>query len=196
VLAVVMLFTCCGIDLIARRIRPLAAVLSVGLLTAYAIQIPVLFPIERTIQLRIEDRVRVPLAKYLSHVVAPGQSVFSESAGYIGYYGHVKLYDFPGLTSPTVTRTLTSLPSYEHNLQSIWAALKPDWLVLRDFEARRFKSSDPALFRRYVAVRRYHVSKASSRLENFGVTYSSIDRDFTIYRRVDVRPYVASSARR
>ncbi len=47
--------------------------------------------------------------EYLDKVVEPGERVVSESAGYVGYYSHVTLYDFPGLTSRGALRALETL---------------------------------------------------------------------------------------
>ena len=75
---------------------------------AFAAHVPATFVLEQRVQ-RIEDRVRVPMATYLDKVVKPGERVVSESAGYVGYYSGVTLYDYPGLTSPGAVETLEEL---------------------------------------------------------------------------------------
>jgi hypothetical protein len=183
-LAVIALLAAAGIDVCARRSRVGAAALSVLLVTLFAIQIPVFFPFDRTIQHRIEERVREPLGKYLHRVVRPGQTVLSESAGYIGYYGHVKLYDFPGLTSPAVSNVLATLPRGERTLPAVVEHLRPDWLVLRPWEAQAVVAAYPRAPKEYVRVRRFFVSEPSSRLDRFGVEIFNADREFRVYRRV------------
>jgi hypothetical protein len=182
-LAAIALVAACGIDWIAQRRRAPAIVASVALVAAFAIQLPVFFPLDRTIQHRIEDRVREPLGKYLHEVVRPGESVMAEPAGYIGYYGHVKLYDFPGLTSPTVSDEMKRLPRSKRSLGELVRRLRPDWLVLRPSEAESVANAHPRAFRQYRRVKTIRVSEASSRLSSFGVDIGDSDREFRVYRR-------------
>jgi hypothetical protein len=186
-LAAIAVLAACGLDWCAGRSVPATAVLSAALVGVFAIQIPVFFPLDRTIQHKIEERVRQPLGMYLHRVVAPGQSVLSESAGYIGYYGHVKLFDFPGLTSPTVSNELARLPRTRRSLVDLIPALKPDWLVLRPSEAEAAQQV-AGIGRRYRRVRVFSVSEQSSKLTSFGVRVADIDREFRVYRRIGVVP--------
>lgn len=187
-LAVVAVLVACGIDWLTRRARVGGAVVSVALLTVFAIQLPVFFPLDRVIQHKIEDRVREQVGLYLHRVVAPGQTVMAEPAGYLGYYGHVKLLDFPGLTSPTVTNAVAKLPPADRHMGELIPVLKPDWLVLRPLEMLAFSLHYAQVAKQYHFVRRFSVSEQSSRLDEFGVAPLNIDRDFSVYRRDGVRP--------
>jgi hypothetical protein len=51
-------------------------------------------PLDASIQHNIEDRVRAPLGRDLQREVEPGQTIASESAGYVGYESNATLYDF------------------------------------------------------------------------------------------------------
>ena len=62
--------------------------------------------VESKIQHDIEDKVHVKAGDYLGQVVRPGQTVTTESSGYLGYDTNGTWYDFPGLESPTVVDTI------------------------------------------------------------------------------------------
>src|SRR5207237_5512110 len=99
---------------------------------AFEIHMPISLVVDSKVQ-AVENAVRTNVAEYLRATVRPGESVTSESAGYIGFYGGggVKLFDYPGLTSKTSVRALQALSPDERDLPHLVAALKPDWLVLR-----------------------------------------------------------------
>ena len=101
----------------------------------------------------VENQVRTNVAQYLKATVPPGDSVTSESAGYIGYYGGVKLYDYPGLTSKTSVLALQALPPDQRDLPHLVAALKPDWLVLRPWELDSLRQKFPDVAAEYQVVR-------------------------------------------
>jgi hypothetical protein len=183
-LAVIVLFAACGLDAIERRIPLVAMALAMAVVGAYAVQIPVMFPLDRTVQQKIENGVREPLGRYLGAVVPPGESVVSESAGYVGYYGHVKLYDFPGLTSPTARRALGTVPQEMRSLYQLIRLTRPDWIVLRPSELAILRSRWLEVFRQYEVVRRFAVRREDSRLESWGLGMNNVDRDFRVLRRI------------
>lgn len=74
--------------------------------------------------------VRKPIGLWLRANVQPGQHVFLEPIGYIGYYSQASLYDYPGLVSPEVVR----LRRQGLKFYQLIGALKPEWLVLRAHE--------------------------------------------------------------
>ena len=91
----------------------------------YVAALPFRTVVEARVQRDIEDKVRDPLGRYLGEVVKPGETITSESSGYVGYYTNATLYDFPGLESPRVVSALQKasdggLPV--HSLLSIAAA--------------------------------------------------------------------------
>jgi hypothetical protein len=182
-------------DALSRRITvtrgQLAAVPAICLALAYAIQLPFSIPLEARVQHDIEDKVRVPLGQYLGRVVKPGQTITSESSGYVGYYTNGTLYDFPGLVSTTAVdaeRRADSGWSHPGRLgpatpELIAYLLHPDWLVLRSGEVTRMRQKYPLALRHYRPVRRFRVPNAQSSLSLGGLTLWNIDRDFIVFRR-------------
>lgn len=66
---------------------------------------------------------------------SPNDTVFLEPLGYIGYYSQLKMLDWPGLSSKEVVETRRRLGPEKEN--QTYLELKPDWMVLRPFEARK-----------------------------------------------------------
>src|SRR5881398_695579 len=99
-LALVMIVVAVGMQRIAAVRPAIASTLAVALAVAFAVHMPFSFAVESRVQ-AVENQVRTNVATYLKATVAPGESVTSESAGYVGFYSGVKLYDYPGLTSKT-----------------------------------------------------------------------------------------------
>jgi hypothetical protein len=63
----------------------------------------------------IEDDGRKIIGEWLRANAAPGDRIFLEPLGYVGYYSHLKAYDYPGLTSREVVTAIregaTTIPS-------------------------------------------------------------------------------------
>lgn len=79
----------------------------------------------------IEDAGRRKIGLWLRENSNPGDTVFAEPIGYIGYFSQLKMLDFPGLCAPEVSELVRS---GERDHGSIITALKPSWLVLRPVE--------------------------------------------------------------
>ena len=159
-LVLVMLVVAIGLDRLGRAAlsaRPdrtatvraaTSRAVGVVLAVAFAIHMPWSFVLESKVQ-SIENQVRTQMALYLKSHVPPGQSVVSESAGYVSFYGDVKLYDYPGLTSTTSVRALKLLPPGRRDIADFIALLQPDWLVLRPWELDSFQQQFPAIAAEY-----------------------------------------------
>jgi hypothetical protein len=79
----------------------------------------------------IEDGGRKQIGLWLRAHAAPGDTVFLEPIGYIGYFSQLKILDFPGLAAPEVSRIVrTGKGGYARLINE----LHPDWLVLRPYE--------------------------------------------------------------
>ena len=133
----------------------------------------------------------MPMAKYLDEVVKPGERVVSESAGYIGYYSQVTLYDYPGLTSPGALRAVQKLDAGQNELGDSRGAVadfahvvRPEWLVMRPDEWDNLGQRFPSTAALYQPDRVFMVPLSESRLQYGGVEYGSIDREFLVLRRV------------
>jgi hypothetical protein len=182
-IAMIFLLAAAGLNRLTAARPRLAAVPAVGLALVYAMHIPFSFPLEARIQHQIEDRVRLPMAYYLGDTVAPGETIGSESAGYVSRYTNATLFDFPGLTSPTVVDTLRQ-PGHLPGIYGIAQLLDPDWLVMRPNELEFLRQADPETASEYEVARRFQVSAGSTPLELGGLAFFNVDRDFTVLRRV------------
>jgi hypothetical protein len=171
----------------------LAAVPALCLAAAYTLPLPLSIPLEARVQHKIEDRVRLPLGRYLGQVVKPGQSLTSESSGYVGWYTNGTLYDFPGLVSKTVVHKLDSIGAHSwanpgpvrtlRSPQLIAAVLHPDWLILRPHELTILQQLFPDTARLYRPVREFSVPEQDTQLKFGGLVLTNADRDFIVLRR-------------
>lgn len=144
---------------------------------------PYMVVLDREIQHDIEAHVRVPMAKWLHDHVPPGAIVTSESSGYIGYYGRVKLYDYPGLTSKQALDIMEALGWERNSLAYLIRAARPDFIVLRPDERTAVTDQFPATMADYKTVREFAIPLANAPLTFGGVAMVNIDRDFLVMRR-------------
>ena len=199
--AVLVLMAAIGLDRICRwvsaatlgRFRPSTVAVMPALLLAlvYAWPLPYRTLAEARTQHDVENKVRDPLGRYLGEVVRPGESITSESSGYVGYYTNGTLYDYPGLESTTVVNLLHKVretgwarpltPS--SSPQGIAAALRPNWLVMRPAEASALATWFPATAREYSEVRRFSVPDAQAPICVRGFCVNNLDREFIVFRR-------------
>lgn len=82
----------------------------------------------------VETGVRRDVGTFLREQAKPGDTLFLEPLGYIGYFSQLKTYDFPGLSSPEV---VAAVKGGARRYADIIATLKPRWVVLRPAEAAR-----------------------------------------------------------
>lgn len=123
-----------GIARLARRHPPVGLAAAVAMCAAFAMHLPWSIALDSVTQREIEDAVRRPAGEYLASKVAPGESVTSEAAGYLGWYGRVELWDFPGLTSPRGLAATRDLEREHRSVVNAAALLRPYWIVLRPHE--------------------------------------------------------------
>jgi hypothetical protein len=92
----------------------------------------------------IEQDNTVKIGHWLrQHASSPRDTVFLERLGYIGYYSQLKMYDWPGLSSPEVVAARRALQT--DDFATLITFLKPDWLVLRPREIDRVEKANPAI---------------------------------------------------
>jgi hypothetical protein len=163
----------------------------VVLAVAFAIHMPFSFGTESKIQ-SIEDHVRTNVGLYLRSHVQPGESVMSESAGYVGFYSGAKLYDFPGLTSNVSLRALQSLPPDRRTLIDLIAVVTPNWIVVRPWELAQLQARFPDTAAEYQLQKVFEVPGLSeSYLDSpgtHGVDFAGLvmlddDMKFTVLKR-------------
>jgi hypothetical protein len=136
----------------------------------------------------IEFSHRKQIGIWLKNNSKPGQTVFLECLGYIGFYSNLKTYDYPGMSSPEVVAVRKNLPPrrrYEldvANYAFVIQKLKPDWLVLRPYEIDWINNTIPSLLSAdYKKVKAYDVSKIIPRM--LGENYLKWDQRFLVYKR-------------
>jgi hypothetical protein len=174
------------------RLTPGAVALAPAVLLAliYVAALPYRTAVESKIQHDIEDKVRTKAGAYLGQVVKPGETVITESSGYLGYDTNGTWYDFPGLESPKVLDTIRKGKA-EHaraadSLVGIANLMRPDWLVLRPPEADYMNLLFPDLLGNYREVREFSVPDSNQyEVSAGGFSVLDLDRTFTVYRRID-----------
>jgi hypothetical protein len=133
-------------------------------------------------QNEIEWGVRAPIGRWLGERARDDQSVYLEAIGYIGYFSHAHIIDFPGLISPQVTR----LRREKHlTFGSLVDAIHPDWTVLRQREVPGVFATSPAFRTEYAPVKEFN---DAARVATFtwlpGQSFLEFDADYIISKRV------------
>jgi hypothetical protein len=178
--AMVALMAASGTRHLARLARPLVPVAAAVIVVAYAAYIPYSWPLEKEVQQRVELGVRRPAALYLAAHVPPGETVSSESAGYVGYYSSVVLYDFPGLTSWHSSDALSELPPEHRTLAGLVSRLQPAWILMRPQELDELRTVYGSVAAKYTVVATFD---SDVPLERGGMRLYNIDRSFIVLRR-------------
>ena len=190
-LAVMMVIVALGMQRMAITLPAPSKVAAVSLGVAFAIHMPFSFVVERKVQ-SVEDQVRTQAALYLKAHVKPGQSVVSESAGYVGFYGGVKLYDYPGLTSRTSVHALQALPPGERDIPHLIASLRPDWVILRPWELQALDNEFPDVAAEYQVQQVFELTgvpeanlnrPGGTALAFGGYEVYDVDTKFTVLKR-------------
>jgi hypothetical protein len=118
-------------------------------------------------------------------------TVLLEPLGYIGFFSGLKMYDFPGLSSPEVVavrRTMTEVRGdYPSHFPEIISVLEPDWIVLRESERRDISHFDADLLTKYYTLRREFDVRDKVDAIRFlpGRQYLRFDAYFAVYQRND-----------
>ena len=132
-------------------------------------------------QREIETGNRMLIGLWLREHVQPGETVYTESLGYIGYFSNAHMLDYPGLVSPSVVRCRRE---HGDGFEKTLRILKPDWVVARFHELAKFRQLDE-FDKCYQPQRIFDVSR---RLEAYGEVYGkqylAYDASFGVFRRV------------
>ncbi len=202
VTACLALLAAIGMAAIGRRSAAAPKVASAFLALAFAAPLVWVFPMEARIQ-HIENHVRKQMGQWLYDHVPTGESLTSESSGYVGYYGRVKLYDWPGLTSKASFDAVKNLPPIDDQFLTVIRVLRPDWIVMRPPEVRLFRSTYPQLAGTYHIVKAFQADPPvglplPSRypaygpgvfaLRQWGMIERNIDEQFVVLRRIQLGP--------
>lgn len=129
----------------------------------------------------IENSVRRSIGLWLREQSKPGDTVFLEPLGYIGFYSGLKTYDYPGLSSPEVVQAIRR---GSRRLTEVIGELKPTWLVLRPFEIADARLPENAALRDYEWVRTWNVEKEIQAVPILpGRAWLLRDSEFSGFRR-------------
>ena len=140
--------------------------------------------------LRIKQEVidwgnRRNVGLWLREHVAPGETVYLEPLGYIGYFSQAKMLDWPGLVSPEVVAARRKLTSpLEYTWQPTAEALKPAWIVARYEEAGLIQQS-PSLSKDYELLKVFDVREQVSPIADLpGMNIVLPEAMFALYHRI------------
>jgi hypothetical protein len=181
-LALAAIFAGVGISRLHARSVPLGVGTSLVMCVAMAAHLPWSIPLDRMTQIEVEDAVRQPAGEYLAEVVAPDEAVTAEAAGYLGWFGRVELWDYPGLTSPRALDAVRSLPRDRRQLTDAIALLRPDWLVLRPLELDVLRATHADVADCYTERRRFGVVGPAV-IDYGGLTRWNQDRALIVFQR-------------
>ena len=179
--AVTVLLVAAGVQRLSQGRRTLSMAMATAFVVAFAVPLPWVFSLERAIQTEIEIGVRIPTSDALADLVAPGEGVVSESAGYIGYRSGILLLDYPGLTSRTALETVRDMTTGKRGILELIEALQPPWLLLRPGELDALRSRFATTAARYGEVRR--IGAARDEIERGGYGKATVDGEFIILHR-------------
>lgn len=185
--AVTILASAVGINALLNVIsherlrRSLGYTLAGCYLVCLAAVLPASFRGDRHVQEYVENEVRKPIGLYLGSVMTPQQTLGCESLGYFGYYSRRLVYDYPGLSNPSVVRFMRQNPD-KRNLIDMLEHFRPDFLVLRPSEyALGLARGNQWLSRDYKIVRDFRVPDNDVRQMLF--PEDNLDLRFLVLRR-------------
>jgi hypothetical protein len=135
---------------------------------------------------RIENGLRRAVGEWLAANTPPDASVAMEAIGYQGTFARRRVIDLAGLVSPDVVRIRARSADPAAAFSLVLRELRPDYLVLRSFEADRNESffggplnatdAERAEFARYHEVARFSAPAADA------AQWGELG-DLTIFRR-------------
>ena len=171
----------------------LSAAVCVAYLLPFVAIVPVTFKGEKDIQEYVENPVRKAIGEYIFAHKKPGETVGSESLGYVAYYSRLPVYDFPGLASNQVTDVLRAHPG---SLDVVLEALKPDWILLRWNEWERFYENlpvDATFMKSSYRVEKVFKYDAEHGRGSFRMD-TNIDRIFYLFKKLPPGERIAEAA--
>lgn len=194
-LALLLLLSVRGLQECARllpspRLRAFGlGLFAVGYVGLFAAVLPATFTTERQIQQDVENPVRKAAALFLRDRLQPGDTIGSESLGYLAYYSGGNVYDWPGLASRTVTAWSREHPE-ERSLEGMLKALRPEYLYLRDIEVTQWFRDRDWLRADYHPIAVFQADPEKTRQMRW--VYRSIDLRYRVYQKNhagDTAPY-------
>jgi hypothetical protein len=167
-----------------RRVARVGAITLVlvqgGLLAAVAVQM-------RAQQTVIEQHHRREIGLWLRAHASPGDRVYLEPLGYIGYFSGLKMLDYPGLASPEV---VAARRAGHRTYAQIIATLRPEWVVLRPDQLATIRAESPQLLTQAYRLARVFDVRATVDALTFlpGRGYLDFDAVYFVFARAPARP--------
>jgi len=123
---------------------------------------------------------RRKIGLWLKEHAAPGDRVFLECVGYIGFFSQLHMLDYPGLVSPEVVEARRNVGD---NMAAAGMMLRPEWMVLRPQETVMFDVvRDGWLLHNYAPVKLFDNREQLSRARG-NRQISSYDAVFWVFQR-------------
>lgn len=167
------------------KLQLTVCVATTALLGYYTYGLTKTFPAERVIQSEIENPVRKGVGLWLAEHTKETDWVAAECLGYIGYYSNRPILDYPGLACPRSVARLKKTPG---GMLALFAAEQPEWMVLREHEAKDFQERFAEIAANYVVRHEVKATDLSlEKLDRFlGLSDRKIssDRHFLVFERV------------
>lgn len=135
----------------------------------------------RAQQTLVETGVRRQIGEWLGQNARPGDTVFLEPLGYIGYFSRLKTFDFPGLSSPEV---VAAVRSGARRYVDIIARMQPTWIVLRPREAAGAEFMQKPVLNDYQLVKTWDAVPQLDAIRVLpGRPWNEAEARFQVYRR-------------
>ena len=129
----------------------------------------------------VEDGNRRKIGEWLHEQAHPGDSVFMEPLGYIGYFSQLKTYDWPGMSSREVVEACRLVGT---DWGDLILFLQPTWVVLRASGEGDMSRISPALNEiSYERIHDFDLTKEILELDVPGRKFLEFDSHFVVYRR-------------
>ena len=140
----------------------------------------------------IEDNGRKQIGLWLRDHATPGDTVFLEPIGYIGYFSQLKILDFPGLSAPEVSRLVRG--GGKGGYARLIDELRPTWLVLRPWEIHQQNLQDSGKLDGYTAAGFWTQRDAIDAIAFLpGRSWLEFDAEFVVYHRDPAKPSTIGS---
>ena len=112
-------------------------------------------------------------------IAEPGDTVFMECLGYIGYYSGLRTHDWPGLSSPQVVK---AAKANGYQWAATLAEIKPSWVVLRPQEVVLHLGGDLSIPDcRYRLAKVFDATGRIEKLDLYGKGLLSFDSCFLVF---------------
>lgn len=154
--------------------------------------LPFTFRSDKYLQMYIETGVRKQVGLFVGSVSLPTDTIASESLGYVGYYSHRVVYDYPGLCSRRVIQYLRDHPE-GRDMIDMMHTLQPTYLVIRprEYEDSNGRSRFPWIEQDYDLVRVFQAPEIAH--EKILHPELNIDYEFDVFRHKGA-PYNTAAA--